>query len=142
MNLQRWWDDFCYELKLEAREAFRTLMDASTWIVVLALVAFGAEIYFGMQIAIRYDTLMHTWGVRTTHCRILTNRQYLVLIYILFTFGIAMVYCMGRIMNYLSARKRNDPPAEIRHQGFMALLCCIATEAVGGVAMVLLTVWC
>ncbi|MDR1889962.1 MAG: hypothetical protein LBQ81_11390 [Zoogloeaceae bacterium] len=142
MNLQRWWDDFYYELKLEARQAFNTLMDASTWIVILALAAFGVEIYFGMRIAMRYDTLIQLWGAPGTRCRILSNQQYLTLIYILFTFGIAMVYCMGRIMNYLSARRRNAAPAEIRRQGFLALLCCVAAEAVGGVAMVLLTVWC
>ncbi|MDR3055855.1 MAG: hypothetical protein LBU53_10745 [Zoogloeaceae bacterium] len=142
MSVQRWWDDFCYELKLEARQAFHSLMDASTWIMALALIAFGAEIYFGMQIAMRYDTLMQIWGMRGTRCHILTNRQYLILIYILFTFGIAMAYCLGRIVNYLSARKQNARPDEVRRQGFWALLCFLAAEAIGGVAMVLLTVWC
>jgi hypothetical protein len=142
MNWRRWWDDFCYELKLEARQSFNALMDASTWIVALALIAFGAEIYFGMRIAMRYDTLMQIWGMRGARCRILSNQQYLTLIYIFFTFGISMAYCLGRIMNYLSARKRNAPPDVIRSQGFWALLCFIAVEGIGGVAIALLTVWC
>lgn len=142
MSLHRWWDDFCYELKLEARQMLDALMDASTWIMALALVAFGVEIYFGMLIAMRYDTLMQIWGMRGTRCRILTNRQYLTLIYILFTFGIAMAYCLGRIVNYLSARRQNARPDEVRRQGFWALLCFLAAETVGGVAMALLTMWC
>jgi hypothetical protein len=143
MKSRRWWDDFWYELKQEAHDALSMLMESSTWIMALALVAFGAEIYFGMQVALRYDTLMQTLGVRAaTRCRILSNRQYMALIYTLFTFGIAVVYCLGRVVNYLNARRHKYPPKEIRRRGFFALLYGIAAESIGGVAITLLTVWC
>jgi hypothetical protein len=147
MNLQRAWDDFCYELKLEARQTLNALMNFNTWIVIFALIAFGVEIFFGMGIAMRYDTLMRydslfqIWG-GNTRCRILSNRQYLTVIFSLFAFVIAMAYCLGRIMNYLSARKRKVPDAVIRSHGFWAAISFIATEALGGVAIGLLMIWC
>jgi hypothetical protein len=143
MSLQRWWDDFCYELKLEARDFLRMLMESSTWLVILVLALFGLEIYFGMGIALRYDSLMHLWGVRTErYCRVLDNSQYLLLIYLLFTFGVTMVYGMGCLVNYINARKQRRSPEEIRRRAWTTLLCVLAAEALGGVAMLLLVRWC
>jgi Na+-driven multidrug efflux pump len=143
VNLQRWWDDFCYELRLEARDFLRMFMESSTWLVILVLAVFGAEIYFGMGIALRYDSLMHLWGVRADHyCRVLSNGQYLTLIYLLFAFGVTMVYGMGCLVNYITARKQRRAPEEIRRRAWIALVCVLAAESLGGVAMLLLVRWC
>lgn len=143
MSLRRWWDDFCYELKLEARDFLRLFMESSTWLVILVLAAFALEIYYGMGIALRYDSLMHLWGVRTErHCRVLSNNQYLALIYILFSFGIAMAYCMGRLVNYISARKQKRPRQEVHRLAWITLICALAAELLGGVAILLLVRWC
>ncbi|MDR1350747.1 MAG: hypothetical protein LBJ59_08255 [Zoogloeaceae bacterium] len=143
MSLQRWWDDFRYELKLETRDFLRMLMESSTWLVILALAAFGLEIYFGMGIALRYDSLMHLWGVRPErYCRVLNNSQYLALIYILFAFGIAMAYCMGCLVNYINARKQKRSQQEIHRRAWITLVCALAAESLGGVAMWLLVRWC
>jgi hypothetical protein len=143
MSLRRWWDDFYYELKLEARDFLRLCMASSTWLVILALAAFGLEIYFGMGIALRYDSLMHLWGVRAErYCRVLGNPQYLVLSYLLFAFGIAMAYCMGCLVNYINARKERRAQGEIRRLAWITLACALAAETLGGVAMLLLIRWC
>ena len=143
MSLRRWWMDFRYELRLEARDLLRMFMESSTWLVILVLAVFGAEIYFGMGIALRYDSLMHLWGVRTErYCRVLSNPQYLMLIYLLFAFGVTMVYGMGCLVNYINARKQRRAREEIRRRAWITLLCVLGAESLGGVAMLLLVRWC
>ena len=106
------------------------------------LAAFGVVMFFGMRIALRYDGLMHLLGVQLRHCRTLSNPQYLGLMYMLFFFAIAMVYCLGNLANYLGERGKGRYGRESRRLAVHALLGGIAALLVGGGATAILAYWC
>ncbi|MDR0529774.1 MAG: hypothetical protein LBG69_09230 [Zoogloeaceae bacterium] len=143
MNLQRWWDDFCYELHAEIKRQIELFSRLTTWLVIAALLAFAIELYFGMMIALRYDRLMLLLGVRIPRCRILTNWQYLTLVYILFASGVSMMYCMGSLVSWLKARDhRRQYEKEVRRLGWITLALVLLTEGIGALAIALLLYWC
>ncbi|MCL2075445.1 MAG: hypothetical protein FWH15_03205 [Betaproteobacteria bacterium] len=138
---QRWWDDFWYELILEIKRIIRVFMRPMTWIVIVALTAFLIELYFGMIVALRYDGLMHLFGLRTTRCRILENWQYLIIIYSLFASGVLLLYCMGNFVNWLRARARRYKE-EARRLAWKTLASAIGVELIGGLTIWMLLDWC
>ncbi|MDR2637415.1 MAG: hypothetical protein LBB55_03675 [Zoogloeaceae bacterium] len=143
MNLRRWWDDFCYDLETEARRLVRLFLRPTTWVVIIALLAFALELYFGMIVALRYDGLMHLLGVSTLHCRVLENWQYLVIIYVLFASGVALLYCLGNFVSWARAREhRQQYPEEARRLAWLTFSCAVAVECIGGLAIWLLLRWC
>jgi len=138
----RWLGEFFDEVAHELRLIWRMFLQPSTWIVIAVLAAFGVVMFFGMRIALRYDGLMHLLGVQLRHCRTLSNPQYLGLMYMLFFFAIAMVYCLGNLANYLGERGKGRYGRESRRLAVHALLGGIAALLVGGGATAILAYWC
>lgn len=138
----RWLAEFCGAVAHELRLIGRMFMQPSTWIVIAVLAAFGIVMYFGMRIALRYDGLMHLLGVSLQHCRTLNNAQYLGLIYLLFFFAMAIVYCLGNLANYLGERDKARYGRDVRRLAVHAFLGGVAALFVAGIAIGLLTYWC
>lgn len=138
----RWLSEFFGEVAHELRLIGRMFLQPSTWIVIAVLAAFGIVVYFGMRIALRYDGLMHLLGVSLQHCRTLSNSQYLGLIYLLFFFAMAIIYCLGNLANYLSERNKEKYGRDTRRLAVHALLGGVGAIFVAGIAIGLLTYWC
>jgi uncharacterized membrane protein len=140
--MKRWLDDFLYDLEQELRTLGRALVNPHTWIVTGVLILFGILIYFGMRIALRYDSLMFFLGADISLCRTLANHQYAGLIYLLFFFAIAIVYCLGSLMNYLSERNRGKYAYNTRRLAIHTLLGGVAALLIGALATGILHYWC
>ena len=138
----RWLSEFFAEVAHELRLIGRMFLQPSTWIVIAVLAAFGIVMYFGMRIALRYDGLMHLLGVSLQHCRTLSNPQYLGLLYLLFFFGIAIVYCLGNLANYFTEQDKQKYGHDTRRLAVHAFLGGITALLVAGLTIGLLTYWC
>jgi len=138
----RWLLEAFDELGHELRLIGRMFLQPSTWIVIAVLSAFGVVVYFGMRIALRYDGLMHLLGVQVRICRTLSNGQYLGLIYMLFFFAIAIIYCLGNLANYFGERGKGKYGRETRRLAVHALLGGVAALLVGGASTGILAYWC
>lgn len=138
----RWLSEFFGEVAHELRLIGRMFLQPSTWIVIAVLAAFGVVMYFGMRIALRYDGLMHLLGVHVRHCRSLNNGQYLGLIYMLFFFALAIIYCLGNLANYFTERSKNRYGKETRRLAAHATLGGVGAVAIGGAATGILAYWC
>jgi len=140
---QRWWDDLWYELTAEVKRLVRLFLRPMTWVVIGALAAFLIELYFGMLVALRYDGLMHLFGVQTPRCRVLENWQYLLIIYVLFASGVALLYCMGNFVEWIRAREhRRQYPEKARRLAWKTFISAVVVECVGGLAIWMLLDWC
>jgi hypothetical protein len=140
---RRWWDDFWYELVFELRRLVELFSRPTTLIVIIGLVVFVIELYYGMIVALRYDTLMHLLGVQTKRCQLLANWQYLLIIYTVFASVVTLLYCMGSFVDWLRAREHlRNHPEEIRRLGWRTISFAVAVECFGGLAMWMLLGWC
>lgn len=138
----RWLGEFFDELAHELRLIWRMFLQPSTWIVIGVLAAFGVVAFFGMRIALRYDGLMHLLGVAGRYCRPLTNPQYIGMIYMLFFFAIAIIYCLGNLVNFLTERNKKQYGRDSRRLALHALLGGISAIVVGAISTGILSYWC
>jgi len=140
---RRWWDDFWYELTAEFKRIIALFLRPVTWIVIAALAAFLAELYYGMIVALRYDILMHLLGVQTSRCRVLENWQYLMIIYVIFASVVALMYCLGNFVEWVRAREHvRQYPKEAKRLAWKTFFSAIAVECIGGLAIWMLLTWC
>jgi hypothetical protein len=133
-----WRAEIAHELRLIGR----MLRSPASWIVLGVLAAFGLVMYFGMRIALRYDTLMYLLGMPVQLCRSLSNGQYLALIYMVFFFGLAIVHCLGNLIHYLSEREHPHYGRASRRLALHAALGGLAALLIGILSTLLLAYWC
>lgn len=130
------------EIACELRLIGRMLRSPATWVVLGVLAAFGVVMYFGMRIALRYDTLMYLLGMPVQLCRSLNNVQYLALIYMVFFFGVAIVHCLGNLIHYLGEREHRHYGRASRRLAIHAALGGLAAILIGILSILLLAYWC
>lgn len=139
----RWWDDFWYELNAEFKRLVALFMRPMTWLVIGGLAALLAALYYGMILALRYDTLMHLLGVTTLKCRVLKNWQYLMLIYAILASAVALMYLLGNFVTWARAREHaRQYPQESRSMAWKTFISVIGLACVGGLVIGMLLIWC
>ena len=118
--------DSVVEVAIEIRDLFKKL---ETWAVLALLAVFATLIYFGLEFALRTDSMLHFLGYRGAFCREPGDTGILVLFCGALFFALATVVMFGEIAQYLDLRRRSA--ARETRKALIGALCW------GGFAFVL-----